>query len=442
MIALTTRIKAKSVQSVIMPAWQPSGLGRVRKNSMKSTFASFVKDRHLVAALAYEMLNRERVQTMPQTEVHAIASALLAESPSLFEGVSSADEFLQRACATGLLVCEGGAARWQSARTQTYLAALRLYWRYRERNWQDKEQTAAWLQTKAALSRWREPIIEMRHHVENKDQAARLAELLAEPSPWLASQYRKHIQAGWFDTPWFERGFLAEIAWPLGDISFWLDALNDWDSDTRRQAALVLGTARVAESKSPLLGLLHDGDDQVRAWAAWALGRLGSIDAITYLIALQSDPSRRVRFQVRRALALIQEQGTKTHAPTPPLAQRANAKILVSDDYPETHNLYRLILERKGGYTLLNAPGGEQTLELARREQPDLITTDIMNIHMPGIDLVFQLRNDAATRDTPILLASAHNRHWPGFFGGADAFVQLPFGPEELLALVDEMLLI
>jgi DNA-binding response OmpR family regulator len=85
-------------------------------------------------------------------------------------------------------------------------------------------------------------------------------------------------------------------------------------------------------------------------------------------------------------------------------------------------------------------PGSEQTLELARREQPDLITTDILNIHMPGIDLVFQLRNEATTRDTPILLASAHARHWLGFFGGADAFLQLPFGPQELLALVDELL--
>ncbi len=72
--------------------------------------------------------------------------------------------------------------------------------------------------------------------------------------------------------------------------------------------------------------------------------------------------------------------------------------ILVSDDEPQIPDLYKLILEKEG-YTILSAPGGAQTLELARQEQPDLITTDIMNIHMPGIDLVFQLRNEAATRD-------------------------------------------
>ncbi|MGD9101294.1 MAG: HEAT repeat domain-containing protein [Anaerolineae bacterium] len=395
---------------------------------MRTTFASFIKDRALLTALAYEMLNREWVKVASRAEVRAVASVLVDKPSSAFEDVSSADEFLGRVCAVGILSCKNDVMRWQSANTQFCLAASRLYRRYGERNLLDKEQAAAWLQERATRAHWHEPIVMMSYHIKNKEQAARIAVLLDEAAPSLATRYRKRLENGFFDLPWFERKFLGQIAWPLGGVPFWKNALKDWDSDTRRQAALVLGTARVTEAKEPLLGALGDGDDQVRAWAAWALGRLATVDA---LVPLLRDPSQRVRFQVRHALAR-QSQTPQVESPAP-------SKILVSDDNPDMLALYKSTLGKKG-HTVLGAPGGDQALELAQREQPDLISTDILNVHMPGIELVFRLRNETTTRDTPILLASVHTRHWLGFFGGADAFIQVPFEPGELLALVDELL--
>jgi len=141
---------------------------------------------------------------------------------------------------------------------------------------------------------------------------------------------------------------LSEIAFPLGDVSFWMESLEDSDPDTRWQAALVLGIARVAEAEGQLVGMLGDDDDQVRAWGAWALGRLAAVDKVGYLTPLLEDPSPRVHFQAHRALVLIQgEKGMAGVSAqlTIGKAEKAGKKILISDDDSELLNLYKLILE-------------------------------------------------------------------------------------------------
>ncbi len=398
---------------------------------MRTTFVSFIKNRSLLTALAYEMLQREWIKIASRAEALDAARALLAEAD---DSPDEADQFLEQACTTGVLSCQNDVVQWQSAKTQAYLAASRLYTQYGKHKLHDKQQAAAWLCEKAAQKHWRKPMLLMSYQVENAEQAAHIAKQVAEPAPALAAWYHGRVQDGFFDTPRFERRFLGEIAWPLGDMRFWRRALEDWDADTRSQAALVLGAARISKAHDPLLGALDDGDEQVRARAAWALGRLADDAASAKLSPLLHDRSRRARFQARRALTRIQGQ---EQAPTRPLSP--GLKILVSDDFPDMLDLYELILKEKA--SVLCSPGGQQTLELARRQQPDLIATDLRNVHMPGIDLVFHLRNDEATREIPIVIASVHPQHYLGFFGGADAFLRVPFGPEELLSLVDEILL-
>jgi CheY-like chemotaxis protein len=417
---------------------------------MIASFAHYVTDRFLLADLAYETLDRGWIETVPETKVRSTVSTLLAESGHRPYQCDAVDEFLERACATDLLILRADKMRWRSPRTPVYLAALGLYQRYfheRHRGWRisnENEQVAgALLQEKAVLPRWQEPVaILIGHHIQENEEVCRIVELLASTTPSLATWYQERLEEGFFDVPWPERKFLGEIAWPLGDVGFWRDALQDSDPDTRHQAVLILGLARIAGVEEPLLYLLSDEDDQVRARAAWALGRLGAVDGSKSLIPMLRDPSQRVRFQVRRALAIIQGEGENTDFTAQFSIERASRRVLFSDDEPDLLALYELILKR-AGYECLCAPGGMQTLELARCQQPDLIATDMLNSPMTGTDLVFELKNEVATREIPIVLVSAHTRYlrWLGFFAGADADIQKPFGPAQLVALLDEMLL-
>jgi CheY-like chemotaxis protein len=82
-------------------------------------------------------------------------------------------------------------------------------------------------------------------------------------------------------------------------------------------------------------------------------------------------------------------------------------KILVVDDEHDVRRFICTVL-RDNGATVLEARDGDEALELARREEPDLMTLDIT---MPGKDggEVFEaLRNDPALRQLPVCIISAH----------------------------------
>jgi len=82
-------------------------------------------------------------------------------------------------------------------------------------------------------------------------------------------------------------------------------------------------------------------------------------------------------------------------------------KILVVDDEQDVRQFICAVLEDNGA-TVVGARDGDEALELARREEPDLMTLDIT---MPGKDggEVFEaLRNDPALKRIPVCIISAH----------------------------------
>ena len=82
-------------------------------------------------------------------------------------------------------------------------------------------------------------------------------------------------------------------------------------------------------------------------------------------------------------------------------------KILVVDDEHDVRQFICAVLQDNGA-TVLEARDGDEALELARRESPDLMTLDIT---MPGKDggEVFEaLRNDPALKQLPVCIISAH----------------------------------
>lgn len=81
--------------------------------------------------------------------------------------------------------------------------------------------------------------------------------------------------------------------------------------------------------------------------------------------------------------------------------------VLVVEDNEMNMQLVEYLLE-EGGFRILKATSGEEALEIATADVPDLV---LMDIHLPGMDglaVVRQLRADERTRRVPILALTAH----------------------------------
>jgi DNA-binding response OmpR family regulator len=112
----------------------------------------------------------------------------------------------------------------------------------------------------------------------------------------------------------------------------------------------------------------------------------------------------------------------------------ASARVLVADDEPHLLRLVKFRLEREG-YDVLIATDGDEALELARRERPDLCVLDVMMPKRSGFDVLRELRADpeCAGMKVIMLTARAHDRDVDaGFALGADDYITKPFSPQEL----------
>ncbi len=108
--------------------------------------------------------------------------------------------------------------------------------------------------------------------------------------------------------------------------------------------------------------------------------------------------------------------------------------LLVEDD-PTLSETLRYNFEREG-YTVFAATDGVTGLELARREQPDLIILDVMLPRLDGFSVCRILRQE---NDTPIIMLTAREDEVDRIAGlelGADDYVAKPFSLGELLARV------
>src|SRR5512143_2298055 len=117
-------------------------------------------------------------------------------------------------------------------------------------------------------------------------------------------------------------------------------------------------------------------------------------------------------------------------------------KILIVDDDLETLRLVGLMLQRQG-YEISAASNGEQGLDKAWEEKPDLILLDIMMPGMDGYEVTRKLRGNPSTLSTPILMFTAKTQlddKVVGFDVGADDYLTKPTHPSELQAHVKALL--
>src|SRR3989338_3344013 len=117
-------------------------------------------------------------------------------------------------------------------------------------------------------------------------------------------------------------------------------------------------------------------------------------------------------------------------------------KILVVDDEKDLSALVSLHM-KMAGFEVLTANNGEKALDLSREEKPDLIILDLMLPKIDGWQVCEQLRQNAATKDIPVIMLTARTQiedKLKGFEAGADDYVTKPFSPRELVARVKRVL--
>jgi DNA-binding response OmpR family regulator len=121
---------------------------------------------------------------------------------------------------------------------------------------------------------------------------------------------------------------------------------------------------------------------------------------------------------------------------------REQPLVLAADDDEDILDLVAFRLERSG-YTVIVARDGEEALELAAKELPDLAVLDVMMPKVDGFEVTRRLRADEATSRMPIILLTARSQDadvQQGFDAGADDYLRKPFSPQELRARVQAIL--
>lgn len=117
-------------------------------------------------------------------------------------------------------------------------------------------------------------------------------------------------------------------------------------------------------------------------------------------------------------------------------------KVLVVDDEPHIVRLVSFALSNHG-FDVIDASDGEQAIEIARRERPDIILMDVMMPVMDGLEASRRLKGDPETAAIPIVMLSAKSQKYEqaaGLEGGAERYIVKPFTPKELVGEVHAIL--
>ncbi len=118
-------------------------------------------------------------------------------------------------------------------------------------------------------------------------------------------------------------------------------------------------------------------------------------------------------------------------------------RVLVADDDPEICILIKTILA-KGPYEVVLCNDAESALVHIQHDAPyDLLISDFMLPGISGIELITQVRSNAATARMPIVMISAHNNYAldeRAKSAGANAFLPKPFNLIQFRLTVQQLL--
>lgn len=117
-------------------------------------------------------------------------------------------------------------------------------------------------------------------------------------------------------------------------------------------------------------------------------------------------------------------------------------KILIVEDEKDIIKMLDYNL-KKEGFKVIDARDGEDALDLAVREYPDLILLDLMLPGMDGLEVCKALKKETKTASIPIIMLTAKSQESDKVVGlelGADDYMTKPFSPRELVARIKAVL--
>jgi DNA-binding response OmpR family regulator len=117
-------------------------------------------------------------------------------------------------------------------------------------------------------------------------------------------------------------------------------------------------------------------------------------------------------------------------------------KILIAEDEPDIRELVAFTL-RFAGYEVVTASNGEEAVQVAVREMPDMALMDVRMPRMTGYDACRAMKANPELKDIPVVFLSAKGQESEiatGMEAGAEDYLLKPFAPDQLTARVRAIL--
>lgn len=118
-------------------------------------------------------------------------------------------------------------------------------------------------------------------------------------------------------------------------------------------------------------------------------------------------------------------------------------KILLVEDDQGLREMYQMRLELEN-FSVVCAIDGEEALEKAKNEKPDLILLDLMIPKISGLEVLKMLKNDTLTAKIPVIIMTVldqENNKIEGLSLGADDYIiKSKVMPEEVLERIKKVL--
>jgi DNA-binding NarL/FixJ family response regulator len=120
-----------------------------------------------------------------------------------------------------------------------------------------------------------------------------------------------------------------------------------------------------------------------------------------------------------------------------------SAQLLLVDDEPGIRVSVKEYLQEVGGFEVQVASNANDALQMLEQKTPDLVISDVMMPQVDGYQFLKKLRDDPRFKALPVVFLTARGMttdRISGYQAGVDAYLSKPFDPDELVAIVSNLL--
>lgn len=120
-----------------------------------------------------------------------------------------------------------------------------------------------------------------------------------------------------------------------------------------------------------------------------------------------------------------------------------SAQLLLVDDEPGVRVSVKEYLQEVGGFEVQVASNANEALQMLEKKIPDLVISDVMMPQVDGYQFLKKLRDDPRFKALPVVFLTARGMTSDrilGYQSGVDAYLSKPFDPDELVAIVENLL--